>query len=204
MMKLYFSPGACSLSPHIVVREAGIAVDLEQVDLKSKKTKSGADFTAVNPKGQVPTLVLDDGHTLTEGPAIVQYLADQKPHSGLAPQAGTFERYRLQEWLNYITSELHKSFGALFNSATPEDYKPIVKETLASRLAYVDRHLASGGPYLMGAQFTVADAYLYVMTLWTKFVKIDLSQWTTLKTYADRIAARPKVHEALKEEGLAK
>lgn len=204
-MKLYFSPGACSLSPHIVMREAGIVADLEQVDLKTKTTKSGADFTAVNPKGQVPTLVLDNGQTLTEGPAVVQYLADQKPQSGLAPQNGTFERYRLQEWLNFITAEIHKPFGALFNSATPEDYKRIAKEALASRFAYVDRHLASGGgPFLMGAQFTVADAYLFVMTLWAKFLKVDLDQWTRLKAYAEQVAARPKVHEALKEEGLAK
>lgn len=203
-MKLYFTPGACSLSPHIVLREAGIAADLEQVDLKTKKTKSGADFTTVSPKGQVPTLVLDNGQTLTEGPAIVQYLADQKPQSGLAPQAGTFERYRLQEWLNFITAEIHKPFGALFNSATPEDYKRIVKEALAARFAYVDRHLASGGPFLMGAQFTVADAYLFVMTKWAGFMKIDLGQWARLKAYAEQVAARPKVHEALKEEGLAK
>jgi len=203
-MKLYFTPGACSLSPHIVLREAGIAADLEQVDLKTKKTKSGADFTTVSPKGQVPTLVLDNGQTLTEGPAIVQYLADQKPQSGLAPQAGTFERYRLQEWLNFITAEIHKPFGALFNSATPEDYKRIAKEALAARFAYVDRHLASGGPFLMGAQFTVADAYLFVMTQWARFMKIDLAQWARLKAYAEQVAARPKVHEALKEEGLAK
>jgi len=204
MMKLYFSPGACSLSPHIVVREAGIAADLEQVDLKTKKTKSGGDFAAVNPKGQVPTLVLDNGQTLTEGPAIVQYLADQKPQSGLAPHAGTLERYRLQEWLNFITAELHKPFGALFTPSTPEDYKPIAREAIGNRFAYVDRHLASGGPFLMGAQFTVADAYLFVMTLWAKFVKIDLDQWTRLKAYSEQVAARPKVHEALKEEGLAK
>ncbi len=203
-MKLYFSPGACSLSPHIVVREAGIAADLEQVDLKTKKTKSGGDFAAVNPKGQVPTLVLDNGQTLTEGPAIVQYLADQKPQSGLAPHAGTLERYRLQEWLNFITAELHKPFGALFTPSTPEDYKPIAREAIGNRFAYVDRHLASGGPFLMGAQFTVADAYLFVMTLWAKFVKIDLDQWTRLKAYSEQVAARPKVHEALKEEGLAK
>lgn len=203
-MKLYFSPGACSLSPHIVLREAGIEADLEQVDLKTKKTKSGADFTAVNPKGQVPTLVLDNGQTLTEGPAIVQYLADQKPQSGLAPQNGTFERYRLQEWLNFITAELHKSFGSLFNPATPEDYKRIAKEALAARFAYVDHHLASGGPFLMGAHFTVADAYLFVMTLWAKFLKIDLDHLSRLKAYAEQMAARPKVHEALKEEGLAK
>jgi glutathione S-transferase len=203
-MKLYFSPGACSLSPHIVVREAGIAADLEQVDLKTKKTKNGADFTAVNPKGQVPTLVLDNGQTLTEGPAIVQYLADQKPQSGLAPQNGTFERYRLQEWLNFITAEIHKPFGSLFSPTTPDDYKPIAKEALAARFGYVDRHFASGGPFLMGAHFTVADAYLFVMTLWAKFLKIDLDQFTRVKAYAEQVAARPKVHEALKEEGLAK
>lgn len=203
-MKLYFSPGACSLSPHIVVREAGIAADLEQVDLKTKKTKNGADFTAVNPKGQVPTLVLDNGQRLTEGPAIVQYLADQKPQSGLAPQNGTFERYRLQEWLNFITAEIHKPFGSLFSPTTPDDYKPIAKEALAARFGYVDRHLASGSPFLMGSHFTVADAYLFVMTLWAKFLKIDLDQFTRLKAYAEQVAARPKVHEALKEEGLAK
>ena len=124
-MKLYFSPGACSLSPHIVLREAGISADLEQVDLKTKKTKNGADFAAVNPKGYVPTLVLDNGQTLTEGPAIVQYLADQKPQSGLAPQAGTFERYRLQEWLNFLTSEVHKQFSPLFKPNTPDEYKKI-------------------------------------------------------------------------------
>src|SRR5437667_3152173 len=134
-MKLYFSPGACSLSPHIVLREAGISADLGQVDLKTKKTKNGADFAAVNPKGYVPTLVLDNGQTLTEGPAIVQYLADQKPDSGLAPRNGTFERYRLQEWLNFITSELHKSFGALFQPSTPEDYKPIARENISKRFA---------------------------------------------------------------------
>jgi glutathione S-transferase len=203
-MKLYFSPGACSLSPHIVLREAGITADLEQVDLKTKKTKSGADFTTVSPKGQVPTLVLDNGQTLTEGPAIVQYLADQKPQSGLAPQNGTFERYRLQEWLNFITAEIHKPFGALFNSATPEDYKRIAKEALAARFAYVDHHLANGGPFLMGAHFTVADAYLFVMTKWAGFMKIDLAPWARLEAYAEQVAARPKVHEALKEEGLAK
>ncbi len=203
-MKLYFTPGACSLSPHIVLREAGLAADLEQVDLKTKKTKSGADFTAVNPKGQVPTLVLDSGETLTEGPAIVQYLADQKSQSGLAPRAGTFDRYRLQEWLNFITAEIHKPFGALFASATPEDYKPIARQTVAARFAHVDRHLAAGGPFLMGAQFTVADAYLFVMTLWAGFMKIDLAPWPHIKAYAERVAARPQVHEALREEGLAK
>lgn len=203
-MKLYFSPGACSLSPHIVLREAGLTADLEQVDLKAKKTKSGADFLAVNPKGQVPTLMLDNGETLTEGPAIVQYLADLKPQSGLAPQNGTIERYRLQEWLNFITAELHKPFGSLFSSATPEDYKPVAREILAARFAHLDRHLGSGGPYLMGAQFTVADAYLFVMTLWARFMKIDLASWPRLKAFSENVAARPRVNEALKEEGLAK
>jgi glutathione S-transferase len=203
-MKLYFSPGACSLSPHIVLREAGITSELEQVDLKSKKTKSGGDYTAINPKGQVPALLLDDGRLLTEGPAIVQYLADQKPQLGLAPQAGTFDRYRLQEWLNFISTELHKSFGSLFNPSTPEEYKRIAREAITSRFGFVDSHLASGSPFLLGPQFSVADAYLFVMTVWSKFMNINLDQWPNLKAYADRVAARPQVNEALKEEGLAK
>lgn len=203
-MKLYFAPGACSLSPHIVLREAGINADLEQVNLREKKTKSGADYTAINPKGQVPTLVLDNGQVLTEGPAIVQYLADQKPDSGLAPRNGTVERYRLQEWLNFITSELHKSFGALFQPTTPEDYKPIAQENVAKRFAYVDQQLGRGGPYLMGNQFTVADAYMCVMCTWAGFMKIDLSQWPNLKAYADRLGQRPKIQEVMREEGLAK
>jgi len=203
-MKLYFAPGACSLSPHIVLREAKVAADLEQVDLKTKKTKSGADYTGINPKGQVPALVLDDGKMLTEGPAIVQYLADQKPESGLAPHAGTFERYRLQEWLNFVSTELHKSFGPLFNPATPEDYRPVARDLISKRFAYVDGQLAKGGPFLLGSQFTVADAYLFVMTLWSRFLKIDVAQWPNLKGYAERVGARPGVREALEEEGLAK
>jgi glutathione S-transferase len=200
-MKLYFSPGACSLSPHIVLREAKIPCDLERVDLKSKKTKDGGDFTAINPKGQVPTLVLDDGQTLTEGPAIVQYLADRKPDSRLAPPAGTFERYRLQEWLNFVSTELHKSFGPLFGAATPEDYKSVLRETIAKRFAFVDRHLGSAGPFLLGERFTVADAYLFVMTRWARFLKMDLPQ--NLTAYAERVGSRAGVREALKEEGLA-
>jgi glutathione S-transferase len=200
-MKLYFSPGACSLSPHIVLREAGLAADLEQVDLKTKKTKSGSDFTTINPKGQVPALVLDDGQMLTEGPAIVQYLADQKPDSGLAPRSGTFARYRLQEWLNFVSTELHKSFGPLFNPATPEDYKPVARDTIGKRFAVVDGHLANGGPFLLGDAFTVADAYLFVMTLWSRFLKIDLP--ANVKSYAERVRSRPAVNEALKEEGLS-
>ncbi|MGH8013252.1 MAG: glutathione transferase GstA [Candidatus Binataceae bacterium] len=201
-MKLYFSPGACSLSPHIVLREAGIDAALEQVDLKSKKTKAGADFTAINPKGYVPVLTLDNGQVLTEGPAIVQYLADQKPSAELAPAAGSFERYRLQEWLNFISSELHKSFAPLFNPAVPEDYKRIARESIARRFALIDGEL--DGNFLMGSQFTVADAYLFVMTTWARMMKFDFEQWPKLKAYAERVAARPKVREAMKEEGLIK
>ena len=203
-MKLYYSPGACSLSPHIVLREAGIQADLEQVDLKTKRTKSNADFTAINPKGQVPALVLDDGQVLTEGPAVVQYLADRNPDAKLVPPNGTIERYRLQEWLNFITSELHKSFGALFNPELPADYKQFAKDLIASRFAYVDRHLSQHGPLLMGSQFTVADAYLFTVANWTHFLKIDLGQWPNLKAYVERVAARPKVQEALKAERLVR
>jgi glutathione S-transferase len=203
-MKLFFSPGACSLSPHIVLREADLSSDLEAVDLKSKKTKGGADYIGINPKGQVPALMLDDGELLTEGPAIVQYLADRAPRSGLAPQAGTLERVRLQDWLNFISTELHKSFGPLFNPATPEDYKPIAKDTIGKRFAFVDQHLEKSGPFLLGGQFSVADAYLFVMTFWANYLKIDLSSWPHLKAYSERVAARPHVREAMKEEGLAK
>ncbi|MGH7840754.1 MAG: glutathione transferase GstA [Candidatus Binataceae bacterium] len=202
-MKLFYSPGACSLSPHIVLKEAGINCELEQVDLKTKKTKGGADFNAINPKGYVPTLVLDNGKTLTEGPAIVQYLADLKPASGLAPAAGTFERYRLQEALNFISTELHKGFSPLFNPATPDETRKSAVAAVSGRFAAIDRDLGKGGPFLLGSQFTVADAYLFVMTTWTSYVKIDLGQWPNVKAYSGRVAARPKVQEALKEEGLA-
>ena len=202
-MKLYFSPGACSLSPHIVLREAGLNAELEAVDLQTKKTKSGADYLAVNPKGQVPTLVLDSGDVLTEGPAIVQYLADRKPETKLAPAAGTFERYKLQEWLNFITSELHKGFAPLFTPTTPADFKKIATDGIGKQFALVDAQLGKLGPFVMGAQFTVADAYLFVMTTWTKYVGIDLAKWPKVKAYSDNIAARPKVQTALKEEGLA-
>ena len=202
-MKLYFSPGVCSLSPHIVLRETGLPFDLEQVDIRAKKTKAGADFFAINPKGQVPVLVLDDGDRLTEGPAIVQYVADQAPGSGLVPPAGTKERYRVQEWLNLITSELHKNFTPLFRPNTPDAYKPVAKENLANRFAYLHRHLA-GRKYLMGEQFTVADAYLFTILNWTKVQSIDLGQWPNPKAYVERVAARPKVQDAMKAEGLLK
>ena len=203
-MKLYFAPGACSLSPHIVLREAGIPFDLEQVDLKTKKTKAGADYLAVNAKGQAPVLELDGGARLTEGPAIVQYVADQKPASGLAPTAGSLERYRVMEWLNYITSELHKSIGALFSPTTPDAYKELVtKEQLPKKFAYVNQQL-QGKQYLTGDTFSVADAYLFTVLNWTNFLKIDISEHGNLKAYMARVAARPKVQEALKAEGLLK
>jgi len=200
-MKLYFAPGACSLSPHIVLREAGLAFELEQVDNKEKKTKSGQNFWDVNPKGQVPVLELDEGGRLTEGPVIVQYVADKKPGSGLAPACGTPERYRVQEWLNFTTSELHKSFGPVFRPTTPEEYKKISKENLGKRFDWLDKQLA-GRQYLMGEKFTIADAYLFTVLRWSPRIEIDLGRWPNLKAYVDRVAARPKVREALQAEGL--
>jgi glutathione S-transferase len=203
MLKLYFSPGACSLSPHIVLREAGLPFELEQVNLQAKKLKSGGDFLEINPKGQVPVLKLDSGDILTEGPAIVQYVADQKPESGLAPKAGTIPRYHVQEWLNFITSELHKSFTPLFKPNTPEEYAKISKENLANRFSFLDKELGKR-QYLMGDKFTVPDAYAFTVVGWSKYKDIDLSRWPNLKGYIDRVAARPKVQEAMKAEGLIK
>ena len=200
-MKLYFAPGACSLSPHIVLEEVGIAAETEQVNNQEKKTKTGKDYWSVNPKGQVPALQLDSGEMLTEGPVIVQYLADQKPASGLVPAPGTIERYRVQEWLNFITSELHKSFGPIFRPTTPDAYKTISRENLGKRFDWLDKQLA-GKQYLMGDKFTVADAYLFTVLRWSPRVEIDISKWPNLKAYIDRVAARPKVQAAMKAEGL--
>src|SRR5262245_53851500 len=175
-MKLYFAPGACSLSPHIVLRETGQNPELIQVDLREKKTKDGSDFTKINPKGQVPVLVTDDGDTFTEGPVIVQYIGDKAPGSKLVPPAGSKERYKVQEWLNFITSELHKNLGSLFRPTLPDAYKPVVKEMVGGRFKWLNDHLANR-PYLMGDQFTVPDAYLYVMTRWAQRLEMDLSQW---------------------------
>ncbi len=200
-MKLYYSPGACSLSPHIVAREAGIALQLEKVDLRTKKTAAGADFAALNPKGYVPALQLDDGEVLTEGPAITQYLADQKPATGLAPPAGTLARYRLQEMLTYIGTEIHKSYSPLFNPATA----PAVREDriayLKRRYALIEARLAKHA-YLLGDAFTVADAYLFTVTNWAGVLKLDLSEFPNLLAFQKRIAARPAVQAAMKEEGL--
>jgi glutathione S-transferase len=200
-MKLYFSPGACSLSPHIVSREAGINVDLEQVDLREKKTKNGKDFLSVNPKGQVPVLELDNGRKLTEGPAIVQFLADQKPASGLMPGAGTIDRYGVQEWLNFVASELHKTYSPMFRPTTPEEFKTMSRENIGKRLDWVDKELA-GKQYITGEKFTAADAYLFAVLRWSPRVGIDLKKWPNITAYVDRVSARPKVQEALKAEGL--
>ena len=203
-MKLYYSPGACSLSPHIVAREAGIAVDLKKVDLKTKTlADGGASYTAVNAKGYVPALGLDDGSMLTEGPAIVQYLADQKPDSGLAPKSGTTDRLRLQEWLNFISSELHKAMGTFFNPKATTEWKDAVTERLGVRMDYLAKELA-GKQYLMGDKFSVADAYLFTILNWAPMVKFDMSRWPAVTEYYKRVGARPKVQETLKAEGLLK
>ena len=202
-MKLYYAPGACSLSPHIVSRELGLPLELKKVDTKAKTVEGGGDYRKVNAKGYVPALELDDGRILTEGPAIVQYLADQKPEAGLAPKPGSFERYRLQEWLNFLTSEIHKGFSPLFKPNTPEAYKAIAKENLGARFDWLDQEL-SGRDYLMGSAFSVADAYLFVLLNWTGFQQIDLARWPRLTAFQARVGARPKVQEALQAEGLLK
>jgi glutathione S-transferase len=202
-MKLYFSPGACSLSPHIVAQEAGIALELEKVDIRAKTTASGTDFLTINPKGYVPTLVLDDGQVLTEGPAIVQYLADRKPESGLAPAAGTLPRYRLQEMLGFINSELHKSYSPLFNPAASPEVRAERTQYLQKRYAVLETLLGSH-PYLLGDDFTVADAYLFTVTRWAGPTKVDLSAFPNLAAFQKRVAERPAVQAAMNDEGLGK
>ncbi len=202
-MKLYYSPGACSLSPHIVLHEAGLAYTPVLASTKSHKLQDGTDFYSINPLGYVPVLELDDGTRLREGPAIVQYLADQAPQKNLAPAHGTLARYRLQEWLTFIGTEIHKGFGPLFKPNTPEEYKPIARENVLNRLKWVDGELA-GKQFLMGDHFTVADAYLFTVTNWAKAVGLDISGLQHLAAYRERIAARPAVQEAMKAEGLLK
>jgi glutathione S-transferase len=200
-MKLYFSPGACSLSPHIVLRETGMKFDLEQVNNQEKKTNSGVDYWSVNGKGQVPVLEFDNGDRLTEGPVIVQWIADQNPSADLIPAAGKPERYRVQEWLNFTTSELHKVYAPIFRPTTPDAFKDISRENLAS----VSAGSTSNWPakqYLMGDTFTVADAYLFTVLRWSGRIKLDLSPYTNVTAYMDRVQARPKVQEAMKAEGL--
>jgi glutathione S-transferase len=199
MMKLYFSPGACSLSPHIVLREAGLPFDLEQVDLRAKQTKSGEDYKAINPKGAVPALKLDNGDVLTEGAVIVQYIADKKPESKLAAPAGTIERYRQQEWLNFIAAELHKSFSPLFNPKASADTKELFIANIGAKLDYVAKQL-EGKSFLLGDSFTAADAYLFTILRWTKPMQIELSKWPTVAAYFERVSARPAVKAALEAE----
>jgi glutathione S-transferase len=201
-MKLYYNPGACSLSPHIALREAGLPFDLVKVDLGSKKTDAGEDYSKISAKGQVPALLLDNGELLTEGSAIIQYVADQKPELKLAPAAGTMPRYRLAEWLNYIASEIHKGVGALFNSKYSDDTKQIMKEALNSKFEYLSSELQKH-PFLTGETFSVADGYLFTCLSWTPYVGIDLAKWPALSSYVARIAGRPAVQAALKAEGLA-
>lgn len=200
-MKLYFSPGACSLSPHIVAQELGIPLTLVKVDTATKKLADGGDFWAINPKGYVPALQLDDGEVLTEGPAIVQYLADRKPDAKLVPPNSTLERYRVQEMLGYINSEIHKTYSPLFSPKTSPELRKDREDYLRKRYALVEQRLAKG-PYLFGEQFTVADAYLFTVTNWATFLKLDLSEFPNLVAFQARVAARPAVQAAMTAEGL--
>jgi glutathione S-transferase len=201
-MKLYYSPGACSLSPHIVMHEAGLAFEAVMAPTKTHKLQDGTDYYSINPLGYVPMLELDDGTRLREGPAIVQYIADQVPNKNLAPANGTLPRYRLQEWLTFIGTEIHKSFSPLFNPGMPEEGKQIYRDRLANRFAFVDKELA-GKEYLMGEHFSVADAYLYTVTRWTKPMAVDIAAFPNLVKHQETVGARPAVQEALKVEKLS-
>jgi glutathione S-transferase len=202
-MKLYYSPGACSLSPHIVLRESGLPFTPVMASTKTKKLADGTDYLTINPLGYVPLLELDNGERLTEGPAIVQYIADQVPDKKLAPANGTMERYRLQSWLNIIGTELHKGFSPLFTPGMPEEAKTMARERLLGRLKWVDSQL-EGKQFLMGDTFSVADAYLFVVQNWANFVQLDISGLKHLGAFAARVGARPAVQEALRAEGLLK
>jgi glutathione S-transferase len=201
-MKLYYTPGACSQAPHIALREAALPFDPVLVDLKAKKLPGGEDYFAVNPKGSVPALGLDDGEVLTENAAILQYVGDQAPGSDLLPQLGDFRRYRVLEWLNYIATELHKGFGPLWNPASSAEAKDAARDLLAKKFDYVQQRLGDG-PYLLGEAFTAPDAYLFVVLSWTQIHQIDLSRWPGLTSYVSRVAERPAVRETLRAEGLA-
>jgi glutathione S-transferase len=202
-MKLYYSPGACSLAPHIVLRESGLAFEPVLASTKTHQLADGTDYYTINPKGYVPLLELDSGERLSEGPAIVQYIADQVPDKQLAPPAGTMARYRLQEWLNFISTEVHKGFGAVFNPAMPEEGKAVMRERVGKRLKWVDAQL-DGKPYLMGDAFSVADAYLFTVANWAQYTGVDISELKQLGAFQARVAARPAVQAAMQAEGLLK
>jgi glutathione S-transferase len=200
-MKLYYAPGVCSLSPHIVLEEAGLPHELVKTDIRAKTTASGSDYRTVNPLGYVPALALDDGTLLTEGPAIVQYVADKVPEKELAPANGTLARYKMQSWLNFVSSELHKGFSPLFNPQMPDAAKQLTRERLATRFAHLNTHLATNN-YLMGETFTCPDAYCFTVMRWTAPTKIDLAPYPYLQGYMKRVEARPAVQAAMKAEGL--
>ncbi len=202
-MKLYYGRGACSLASHIVLREVGAAFELIKVDTKTKLTEAGADFRTINPNGYVPVLELDSGERLAEGVVVLQYIADQHPAANLAPPAGTMARYRLLEWLTFVSSEVHKGYSPLFNPATPEEYRTIARERLGGRLGYVDGKLA-GRSYLLGDTFSIADAYLFVCVNWSQATKVDLSAFANLQAFQSRVAARPATQAAMQAEGLVK
>ena len=201
-MKLFFAPGACSLSPHIVLNEAGLSYDKVKVDTKTKAMEGG-DYRSINPLGYVPALELDDGTILTEGPAIVQWIADRVPEKKLAPANGTLDRTKLQAWLNFISTELHKGFSPLFNAAMPEEAKQLFRERLATRFQYLDRHLPDKD-YLMGTDFSVADAYLFTVSNWAAHTGVDLSGFPNVLAYRKRVQGRPAVKAAMQAEGLIK
>ncbi len=201
-MKLFFAPGACSRASHIALYESGLKFEAEQLDPKTKKTKSGEDYYKITPKSQVPALLSDKGELLTEGSAIMQYIADQAPDKKLMPKAGTWERYKAQEWLNYIAAEVHKGFSPLFNKDMPEAAKEIFRANLGKKFDYLSAQL-KGHDYLMGNQFTVADGYLHTVLNWTKHLNIDLSKWPVLMGYVEKVSSRPGVQAALKAEGAA-
>ena len=201
-MKLYYSPGACSLAPHIILREIGAAFTLEKADTKTKRTESGADFLAVNPKGYVPVLELEDGYNLTEGVVIQQHLADSAPAAKLAPPRGATERLRLEELLVFLSTEIHKSFSPLFSAATPDVYKPLARDKIAARFDLIEKRLGDGRAYLTGEAFTIADAYFFTLANWAPYVDIDLGRWPNITRFQQRVAARPAVQAALEAEGL--
>jgi glutathione S-transferase len=200
-MKLYYSPAACSMSPHIVLKESGLPFELVRVDLIAGQTADGADFRKINPKAQVPTLQLDDGQVITEGPVIVQYIADRVPEKKLVPAWGSMERYRVQEWLNFVCSEVHKNFGLIFKFRSVEGLAPVLIAAIVDRIGHIAQQL-EGRQYLVGDTFTVADAYLFTALSWCKFLQIDLTPWPAVTAFMERVASRPAVQAAMQAEGL--